>query len=89
MAAQQHNIFCQQGAMTHNASSDSDNEITTTRAKIFAHGKPIHEVLGGGKGNNLCCFSAFCFMNSCWALDSPINNNNNKKQKGREKVHAT
>ena len=47
MAAQEHNTS-QGGTMAHNASSDSDNEITTTRAKLFDH--EIHEVLGGGKG---------------------------------------
>ncbi|KAK7314594.1 hypothetical protein VNO77_33120 [Canavalia gladiata] len=35
--------------MAHNTSSDSDNEITTTRAKLFGHEKPMHDVLGGGK----------------------------------------
>ncbi|XP_061353256.1 reticulon-like protein B9 [Gastrolobium bilobum] len=35
--------------MAHNASSDSDNEIITTRPKLFEHEKPIHEILGGGK----------------------------------------
>jgi len=36
--------------MAHNTSSDSDNEIATTRTKIFEHEKSIHEILGGGKG---------------------------------------
>ncbi|KAL2321163.1 hypothetical protein Fmac_030132 [Flemingia macrophylla] len=31
------------------ATSDSDNEVIGTRAKLFAHEKPIHELLGGGK----------------------------------------
>lgn len=36
--------------MAHNTPSDSDNEIITTRPKLFEHEKSIHEILGGGKG---------------------------------------
>lgn len=36
--------------MSHDTSSDSENEIIHTRAKLFGNEKPIHEVLGGGKG---------------------------------------
>ncbi|XP_004512890.1 reticulon-like protein B9 [Cicer arietinum] len=35
--------------MAHNTPSDSDNEIITTRPKLFEHEKSIHEILGGGK----------------------------------------
>ncbi|KAF7834614.1 reticulon-like protein B9 [Senna tora] len=35
--------------MAHNTSSDSDNEITTSRPKLFQRERPIHQVLGGGK----------------------------------------
>ncbi|XP_027359409.1 reticulon-like protein B9 isoform X2 [Abrus precatorius] len=35
--------------MAYNTSSDSENEIITTRPKLFGNEKPIHEVLGGGK----------------------------------------
>jgi hypothetical protein len=37
----------------HNTSSDSDDEIGKSRAMIFPHEKPLHEILGGGKGTPL------------------------------------
>ncbi|RHN42365.1 hypothetical protein MtrunA17_Chr8g0376101 [Medicago truncatula] len=33
----------------NNTSSDSDDEIGKSRAMIFPHEKPLHEILGGGK----------------------------------------
>nr|ACU17115.1 unknown [Glycine max] len=35
--------------MMNDTSSDSENEIIGSRAKLFGHEEPIHEVLGGGK----------------------------------------
>lgn len=39
-------------AHKHNALilSDSDDEIVKTQATILSRDKPIHEILGGGKG---------------------------------------
>lgn len=39
--------------MMNDTSSDSENEIIGSRAKLFGHEEPIHEVLGGGKGTTL------------------------------------
>lgn len=54
--------------MAHNTSYDSDDEITTTQAKIFPHGKPIHEVLGGGKGTISFVFVIFSDIFTCFLL---------------------
>jgi len=41
----------QEGTMANDISSDSDNEIIGARVKLFGHEQPIHQLLGGGKGN--------------------------------------
>lgn len=47
-----HNIS-EEETMANDTSSDSDNEIIGARVKLFGHEKPIHQVLGGGKGTTL------------------------------------
>jgi len=46
----------QEETMANETSSDSDNEIIGARVKLFGHEKPIHQLLGGGKGTTLNSF---------------------------------
>jgi hypothetical protein len=62
LMASQCNKQIKGSTMAHNSSSDSDDEIAKSQTMIFPHEKPIHEILGGGKGTNYFIFVTFYYI---------------------------
>lgn len=62
----------------NNTSSDSDDEIGKSRAMIFPHEKPLHEILGGGKGTplfHLCHFLLYFIYYLIWTCNKIVPTN--------------
>lgn len=62
----------------HDSSSDSDSEKPVTSSikgkvyRLFGREKPVHSVLGGGKGIKLSLSLSFCIMITCGSGRSVI-----------------